>query len=202
MDVSQLALALGSSLTAGLNLYLTVFTLGLLHRIDIFTLPDQLQVLADPWVLGTAGILLLVEFIADKVPLLDNAWDFIQGFARVPAGALLAAGAFDDLSSSQFWIIALLGGLTSLSAHGAKASTRLAINTSPEPFSNWFLSLFEDGLSLVVLWLIANYPEVAVVVALVVLLSCIAIVFTFYKFFQLLFRRRGRPVAPVESPKL
>lgn len=201
MDLSPLALALGSSLTAGLNLYLTVFTLGLLHRIEVFTLPDKLQILADPWVLGVAGVLLLVEIIADKIPLIDNGWDFIQGFVRIPAGGLLAAGAFNDISSFEFWVLALLGGLTSFSAHGAKASTRLAVNTSPEPFSNWFLSLFEDGLSLGLLWLITSYPEVAIVIALVVFLVCIAIVLMLYKFFRMLFRARAKPSAPAGTVK-
>ncbi|HLV00445.1 MAG TPA: DUF4126 domain-containing protein [Acidobacteriota bacterium] len=201
MDVSPLALALGSSVTAGLNLYLTVFTLGLLHRIEVFALPDKLQILANPWVLGVAGILLLVEIIADKIPVIDNAWDFIQGFVRVPAGGLLAAGAFNDASSFEFWMLVLLGGLTSFSAHGAKSSTRLAANMSPEPFSNWFLSLFEDGLSLGLLWLITSYPEVAIVIALVVFLACVAIILMLYKFFRMLFRTRAKPSTPGEIAK-
>src|SRR5690606_41379184 len=113
------------------------------------------------------GVLLRVEIIAGEILVIDNDWDFIQGFVRVPAGGLLAAGAFNDASSFEFWMLVLLGGLTSFSAHGAKSSTRLAANMSPEPFSNWVLSLFEDGLSLGLLCLITSSPEVPIVIPLV-----------------------------------
>jgi len=128
MDVSTIALALGSSLAAGLNLYLTVLALGLLQRFEVLSLPESMQALSHPWVLIAAGVLFLIEFVADKVPYIDNSWDAIHSFIRVPAGAILAASAFGDLPSHWIWLIALLGGFVSFSAHGAKASTRLAVN--------------------------------------------------------------------------
>ncbi|MEJ2082288.1 MAG: DUF4126 domain-containing protein [Acidobacteriota bacterium] len=104
MDVSQLALALGSSLAAGLNLYITIWTLGLAQRFEVLHLPADLQILANTWVLVTAGLLLVVEFFADKIPYLDNTWDAIHTFIRVPAGALLAAGALGQLSQQWIWV--------------------------------------------------------------------------------------------------
>ena len=149
MDLTNLALAFGSSLTAGFRLYVTVLTLGLLNRYEILDLPQRLEVLSDPWVLGAASVLLIIEFFADKIPYIDNTWDAIHSFIRIPAGALLAAGAMGDVDEPLLWVAGLIGGVISLTAHGAKASTRLAVNATPEPFSNWFLSLLEeDGLSL------------------------------------------------------
>ncbi|GAB4122641.1 MAG: DUF4126 domain-containing protein [Acidobacteriota bacterium] len=188
MDITSLALALGSSLGAGLNLYLTVLALGLLDRFDVFQLPPELSVLSHPWVLIAAGVLFGVEFIADKIPYVDNAWDAVHGFIRVPAGALLAAGAVGDLPEHWLWTAGLLGGFVSLSAHGAKASARLAVNASPEPFSNWILSFAEDGISLGLVWLVTHHPWVALAVALAVLAVCLAVIFLFYRFFRLLLR--------------
>ena len=113
MDVTHIALALGSSLAAGLNLYLTVLTLGLLDYFEMMELPGDLQILSHPWVLIAAGILFLIEFVADKIPYLDNAWDAAHSFIRVPAGAILAVGAMSDLPPHLVWIAALAGGLVS-----------------------------------------------------------------------------------------
>jgi len=189
MDISQLALALGASLTAGLNLYITVLTLGLLERFEVLHLPPDLAVLANTWVLGAAGVLFVVEFIADKVPYFDNAWDAVHTFIRVPAGALLAVGATSGVENHWLWVAALVGGFVSLSAHGAKASTRLAVNASPEPFSNWILSFAEDFLSLGVLWLVTSHPYLAVGAVGVLLLVCIVVIYTFYRFLRMLFRK-------------
>lgn len=194
MDISQLALALGSSLAAGLNLYITIVTLGLAQRFEVLHLPTELQILANPWVLATAGVLLIIEFFADKIPYLDNTWDAIHTFIRVPAGALLAAGAFSDFSQQWIWVAALLGGFVSFSSHGAKASARLAVNASPEPFSNWILSFGEDAVSLGVLWLASNHPYMAVGVVIVAVGVCLTILFVFFRFLKLLFRRK-----PVEA---
>jgi hypothetical protein len=190
MDVSQLALALGSSLAAGLNLYITILTLGLAQRFEVLHLPADLQILANTWVLVTAGLLLVVEFFADKIPYLDNTWDAIHTFIRVPAGALLAAGALGQLSQQWIWVAALLGGFVSFSSHGAKASTRLAVNASPEPFSNWILSFGEDAVSLGVLWLASSHPYLAIGVVVVAVGACLTILFVFFRFLKLLFRRR------------
>lgn len=195
MDISQLALALGSSLAAGLNLYITILVLGLAQRFAILDLPTEMHILANPWVLGTAGILLVVEFIADKIPYVDNTWDAVHTFIRVPAGALLAAGAFSTLPQHWIWVAALLGGFVSFSSHGAKASTRLAVNASPEPISNWILSFAEDAVSLTVLWLMASHPYLAVGAVVLLVALFVALLFIFYRFLRMLFRRR-RPAAP------
>lgn len=201
MEIANLALALGSSLSAGLNLYLTVLTLGLMHYFGWLTLPSKLEILANPWVLGVAGVLVVVEFVADKVPYVDNAWDTIQTFIRIPAGAVLASAALVDVPQPTLWVAALLGGAISFTAHGAKASTRLAVNATPEPFSNWFLSVVEDGLSLLVLWLVASHPFVAMGLSVALLALFALIIYLFYRFFKMIFRSRGRaPNDPAPPP--
>lgn len=200
MDASQLALALGSSLGAGFNLYLTVLTLGLLHRFEVFQLPPELAVIAHTWVLIAAGALFLVEFVADKVPYVDNAWDAVQGFIRVPAGALLAVGAMGDLPAHWLWMAGLAGGFVSLSAHSAKASARLAVNASPEPFSNWILSISEDLLSVGLLWLVTHYPWLAVGAAVVLLAGCLLTIYLLYRFFRLILRGFRSPRTLRDSP--
>jgi hypothetical protein len=201
MDISTIALALGSSLSAGLNLYLTVLALGLLQRFDVLNLPESMQVLSHPWILIAAGVLFLIEFVADKVPYVDNTWDAIHSFIRIPAGAILAISAVGDLPTHWVWLVALLGGFVSFSAHGAKASTRLAVNSTPEPFSNWFLSVFEDILTLGIVWLATNYPYLAIIAALILLSFFIGILVLFFKFLKMLFRKRqpSKAVTPIES---
>jgi hypothetical protein len=190
MEVANVALALGSSLTAGLNLYITVLTLGLLQRVDLLDLPPNLTVLANSWVLATAALLFLVEFAVDKIPYLDNTWDAVHSFVRVPAGAILAASALTDVPSHLLWMGALTGGLVSFTAHGAKASTRMALNTTPEPFTNWFMSLLEDGLSLLILWLISFHPYIALLLTMFLTAGFVLLIYVFYRFFKMLFRRR------------
>jgi hypothetical protein len=199
MDIANLALALGSSLTAGLNLYATVLVLGVMQHFDVLILPDKMQVLANPWVLGTAGVLFLIEFVADKVPYVDNTWDAIHSFIRVPAGAVLAVAAVGDIPQHWVWIVALLGGFVSFSAHGAKASTRLAVNSTPEPFSNWFLSIVEDVGTVVILWLVSNYPYVAIAVCALLLALFLLTIYFFYRFFRMIFRKLPRPTQPQGS---
>lgn len=190
MDISHLALALGSSLTAGLNLYITILSLGIMHRLDWLSLPSKMEILANPWVMGTAAALLVIEFVADKIPYLDNTWDAIHTFIRVPAGAVLASSALVDVSDQTLWIAALLGGAVSFTAHGAKASTRVAVNSTPEPFSNWFLSFLEDGVTLLILWLVSSHPYIALASSLLLLGFFIFMIYLFYRFFRLIFRSR------------
>jgi len=189
MEISTIALALGSSIAAGLNLYLTILALGLLQRFEVIQLPATLEVLSHPWILIAAGILFVIEFVADKVPYVDNTWDAIHGFIRVPAGAVLAIASFSDLPTHWIWLIALLGGFVTFTAHGAKASTRLAVNSTPEPFSNWFLSFLEDILGLGVIWLATNYPYLAVFVGLFLIACFVGILIVFFKFVKMLFRK-------------
>jgi hypothetical protein len=137
---------LGASWVSGINLYATVATLGLLGRLAHLKLPGELDVVTNWWVIGVALFLFVVEFIADKVPVVDSVWDVIHTFIRIPAGAVLAATAFGNFDRSIQVIAFLVGGSLALSSHGTKASLRALVNTSPEPFSNIVLSLLEDVL--------------------------------------------------------
>src|SRR5215831_20440351 len=135
---------MGSAWLAGFNLYATVLTLGLLQRFQLVQLPGDLDFLSRGWVIGVAAVLYLTEFLADKIPLVDSIWDAIHTFIRVPAGAVLAASAFAHFTPAVRAVALLAGGTLALGSHGTKATVRMAANASPEPFSNFFLSLGED----------------------------------------------------------
>jgi hypothetical protein len=143
---------------SGLRLYLLVFALGLAGHLGYIELPVALHVLQHSWVVGTAGFLLVVEFLADKVPGIDSAWDAFHTFIRIPAGALLAAGATGDTLSALTVAAGLMGGTLAAGTHFAKSGGRALINTSPEPFSNWGASFTEDALVLGGLWLAFAHP--------------------------------------------
>jgi Domain of unknown function (DUF4126) len=165
-----LAVALGLAALAGVNLYLTVFATGLAIHFHWITLAPQyqsLEVLGNPWIISIAGVLYLLEFFADKVPWVDSIWDAVHTVIRPIGGALLAIQVLGHPSPALTVIVALLAGGTSLIAHTAKAATRLASNTSPEPFSNIGLSLGEDAAVLGGLALIHFNPLVALVIFLV-----------------------------------
>ncbi len=172
--VSTLALAMGSSWVSGVNLYAAVTTLGLLGRFGQLKLPGELSVVTSWWVIGVALGLYVIEFVADKVPLVDSVWDAVHNFVRVPAGASLAAAGFGDFDKITQAIAFLLGGSIALSAHGTKATARAAINTSPEPVSNILASLGEDVVGVGALVLAVSYPVVAIV------LVSIAVVVSFF----------------------
>ena len=142
--ISTIAVAMGASWVSGINLYACVATLGLLGRFAHLRLPGELEVLTSWWVIGVALALYVVEFFADKIPIVDSTWDVIHTFVRVPAGAVLAASAFGDFDRSVQVIALLLGGGLALSSHGTKAATRVALNASPEPVSNVVASIIED----------------------------------------------------------
>jgi hypothetical protein len=158
--IAVLGLALGSAFTVGINLYATVAALGLASAAGAIELPPELQVLAHPAVIVVALVLYVVEFFADKTPYADSAWDAFHTFIRVPAGALLAARALGPVSPPLELVAALLGGSVAFAAHATKASTRLAINASPEPFSNWIASFSEDVFVLVGVWMMFHHPLV------------------------------------------
>ena len=156
--VATLSLALGSAFTAGINLYATVATLGLAAAAGAIQLPPDLQVLSHPLVITVALALYVLEFVADKTPYADSAWDAIHTFIRVPAGAILAARALGPVSPPLEVAALLAGGSVALAAHATKATARLAINASPEPFSNGIASISEDVFALVGLWLVFHHP--------------------------------------------
>jgi Domain of unknown function (DUF4126) len=141
---STLSLALGSAWTSGINLYATVTVLGLLQKFGFAKLPGGLDVLDNWWIIGVAAFLYGIEFFADKIPYLDSIWDVIHTFIRVPAGVIVAYAATNNLDPSIYIPAALLGGGLAFSSHGTKAAARIAANLSPEPISNWVLSIIED----------------------------------------------------------
>jgi hypothetical protein len=169
----ELGRALGFSLTAGVNLYATVAILGLATRYEWVSLPPQYEVFASDWVIGTALVLFVVEFIADKIPWVDSMWDSIHTFIRPVGGALVAVATLGEASPSMEVIIGLLGGSIAAGSHFTKASTRVAANASPEPFSNWALSFMEDAFVLGLGLLALKYPIAALVITLVIVMAII-----------------------------
>lgn len=145
--VSTLAVALGSAWTSGINLYATVLALGLLRKSGAAALPGGLEVLDNWWIIGIAAALYLVEFFADKVPYIDSLWDVVHTFIRVPAGAVVAYAATNELDAGVTVAAVLLGGGFALGSHGTKAAVRMGANLSPEPVSNWILSVVEDVIA-------------------------------------------------------
>jgi hypothetical protein len=162
-DLDVLRIVALSSLLAwasGLRLYLVAFALGLAGHFGWVALPPGLEVLQHPYVIAAAGFMLAVEFLADKVPWLDSFWDQAHTFIRIPAGALLAAGATGDTVNAVTIAAGLLGGTITAGTHFAKAGSRLAVNASPEPFTNWAASFTEDALVLGGTWLAIAHPAV------------------------------------------
>lgn len=174
MNVIQvLGLALGAAWTSGINLYATVAVLGLLEHYKLAHLPGGLHVLDHPLIIGVAIFLYAVEFFADKIPYVDTVWDALHTFIRVPAGAVLAAAATADISPTVQVLALLLGGGLALSTHGTKATVRAGANLSPEPLTNWSLSLLEDVLAIGAVALAVVYPVGILVVILIFLLLMI-----------------------------
>ncbi len=163
---STLSLALGSAWTSGINLYATVTILGLLQKFGATKLPGGLDSLDNWWIIGIAGGLYIIEFFADKFPYVDSVWDVVHTFIRVPAGAVVAYAATNQLDSSVYIPAALIGGGLALASHGTKAAARVGANLSPEPISNWALSFFEDGLVIVGV-ILAVFAPIAIAIVLV-----------------------------------
>lgn len=188
-ELLALAAALGWS--SGLRLYAVVFLVGMAGATGWMALPSGLQVLQHPLLLGVSGFMLFVEFFADKIPVVDSLWDMVNSVLRIPAGAALAAGVFGADSGAMTLAAALLGGTLAATSQAAKTSTRAAINTSPEPFSNVAMSLVEDGVVVGALWLATQHPMLfAVLLALVVVLMWITI-WALFKFLRAVWRRMG-----------
>lgn len=167
-DTWQLiALAGALGLASGVRLYAVLFIVGGLGFLGWIPLPGKLDVLAHPFVLAASGTMFAVEFFADKIPGIDSLWDFLQTFVRIPAGAALAAAVFGDAPAAWTLGAAILGGTLATGSHLAKTGSRMAINTSPEPSSNWAASFGEDLSVGVVLWLAWEYPFVALIVLVV-----------------------------------
>jgi hypothetical protein len=182
--LQTLGLALGAGFSSGLNLYATIATLGLLQRYGVVHLPASLQALSHPWVVGIALALYAIEFLADKIPYVDTVWDAVHTLIRPPAAALLAYSATVAAPAEWRWGAALLAGSVALTSHGTKASTRAAVNTSPEPFSNWLLSLGEDALAVWLTWMATVHPTATIVVVSLLMVLAGFLLFHLFRFLR------------------
>lgn len=188
--VTQLALAGSFAWASGIRLYAVLFLAGVLGRTGHLALPHHLEVLQHPAVLAVTGSMLLVEFMADKLPVVDSAWDAIQGFIRIPAGIALAAATLGDMDPAWMAVAAVLGGAITSTAFAAKAGSRALINASPEPASNWAASLAEDLAVPAGLWLAISHPLAFLGVLLGFLVLAAWLLSRLRRGLQLLFRRR------------
>ncbi len=161
---STLSLALGTAWTSGINLYATVAVLGMLQIFGATKLPGGLDVLDNWWSIGFAGGLYLIEFFADKIPYVDSVWDVVHTFIRVPAGAVVAYAATNQMDPSVYVPAALVGGGLAFASHGTKAAARIGANLSPEPVSNWILSVVEDLIAFVGTFLAVFAPIIIMAV--------------------------------------
>jgi hypothetical protein len=198
-ELMALAAALGWA--SGMRLYAVVFLTGLAGYLGWVPLPQGLQLLENPLVLGTAGVMLLLEFVADKIPGLDSMWDAVHTVLRIPAGAALAAGVFGGDQQTWAMVAALAGGTLAATSHVAKTTTRAAVNTSPEPFSNIALSLAGDAAVPALLWLSWEYPLASLAVLAVAVVMATVLTVVLFRFLRGLVRRLRQRLAPAPQPQ-
>ncbi len=187
-----LGLLIATSFAAGLNVYATVATLGVLSRTGAITLPTSLQLLASWYVIAAAAVLFAVEFFADKIPAFDLIWNALHTFIRVPIAALIAWRATAQLSPGEQLLAAVAGGLIALAAHGGKTAARAAVTPSPEPLSNAALSTGEDAVAIGLTWLATRHPWIAGSVALVAVAILILMIRWIVRAMRALFRSAER----------
>jgi hypothetical protein len=192
LDAPQLlAMAAALGWASGIRLYAVIFLVGAAGFMGWADLPAGLKVLQHPGVLAASGFMVAIEFFADKVPWIDSVWDTVHTVIRIPAGAALAAGVFGATGDSHAmaWIAALLGGSLAATSHAAKMTTRAAVNTSPEPFSNIAVSLFEDGFVVFMLWLSATHPVAFAIVLVLTLVVSVLLLIVLVKFLRMVVER-------------
>ncbi len=193
MDVNQLAgliaLTLGVGWASGINLYAAVLALGLAGATGYADLPERLEIIQDPIVIMAAGIMYFAQFTADKVPGVDTGWDAIHTFIRLPAGALLASGMMGDQSAALQLAAGLVGGSLAAASHATKSGTRVLINTSPEPFSNWTASVVEDVAVFLGIWLMLNHPWLYLVLLVVFILVLVWLLPRLWRAIRFLFQK-------------
>jgi hypothetical protein len=170
---TTIALTMGVAWASGINLYATLLTLGFLANTGNIDLPPDLRIVADPLVMTAAGFMYFVEFFADKVPGVDTGWDALHTFIRIPAGAILAAGAVGEIGPAAQIAAALIGGSLSAASHATKAGSRVMINASPEPFSNWAASITEDIAVIAGLWAALYHPVLFLILLVLFILVCV-----------------------------
>ena len=184
MSLPEIAIAAALASGAGLRAYLVIFSVGLAGALGWIELPGYLQVLERPIVLAASGFMTCVEFFADKLPWLDSVWDAVHSFIRIPAGAALAAAVFGDSDAAVTIAAAILGGTLAATMHAAKSGARAAVNVSPEPFSNWALSLSEDALVPLGLWLAFAHPLAFILLLAVVLVAVVLLMRLLWRGFR------------------
>jgi len=189
--LTSLGRTMGFSFAAGINLYATVAILGLESRYGWVALPPQYQVFDNNWIIGGALALYVIEFVADKIPWVDSAWDAVHTVIRPVGGALIAVATLGEQSTAMQTVVALFGGALAASTHFSKAGTRVMANASPEPFTNWILSIGEDAFVVGLGVLALKYPAAAAIVVIV----CVAVIVSFAAAIVKLVRRRFAPVA-------
>jgi hypothetical protein len=190
--LTSLGRTMGFSFAAGINLYATVAILGLASRYGWVALPPQYQVFDNNWIIGGALALYLVEFVADKIPWIDSVWDAVHTVIRPVGGALIAVATLGDQSPAMETLVALFGGALAASTHFSKAGTRAVANASPEPFTNWMLSLGEDAFVVGLGVLALKYPAAAAIVVIV----CVAVIVSFAAWIVKAVRRRFARTSP------
>ncbi len=198
--ISSIALASGLSWASGFRLYAMVFIVGMLAKFHFIALPDSLDILSNPIVIGITGILMVIEFLADKFPYIDSTWDSFQAFIRIPAGALLAMGAINSSDPMIATLAALLGGSLTGVTHATKASSRALINTSPEPISNMLASIGEDSLLLTGGWLALMYPAIFIGLLLLLILLMFWILPKIWRGLRSIFLFTGRTSKSISAP--
>jgi hypothetical protein len=198
--VSVIALSMGAAWASGINLYATLFMLGYMSTTGNITLPAELEVVANPMVMTAAGFMYCVEFFADKIPGVDTAWDSIHTFIRIPAGAMLASSAVGDVTPAIELTTALLGGLLAAGTHTTKAGTRLLINTSPEPVSNWTASIAEDLIVIGGLWAALNHPLLFIIGLIAFIIFMIWALPRLWRLLKLIFRKVGSWLGFCDAP--
>ncbi len=182
--VEILALLGGVAWASGINLYATIVILGLLLRQDLISLPESLAILADPVVISAAGFMFVTEFIVDKIPGLDSMWDALHTFIRIPAGAILAMSTVEGYEPAIELAALLIGGTLAASSHLTKSSTRLMLQSSPEPVSNWTASLGEDFIVILGIWTAVQHPWIfltGLVVFIIIVILLLPKIFEFLK---------------------
>jgi Domain of unknown function (DUF4126) len=195
------ALLVATSFAAGLNLYATVATLGLLSRSGWLALPPSLHILGNWYVIGFSGLLFVIEFFADKIPAFDLIWNALHTFIRVPIAALLAYRATAELSPAEQFICAILGGAIAFAAHGGKTAVRAAVTPSPEPLSNVSLSLGEDAVAIGLTWLAARHPYIAAAMVGWLLIVIITLTRWIFRALRALFHGAEKKLARCEPER-
>jgi len=190
--INTISMTMGVAWASGINLYATLLMIGVLAATGNITLPPDLMILTNPIVIAAAGFMYIVEFVADKIPGVDPGWDSLHPFIRIPAGALLAAGAVGDVNPALTLAAAIVGGGLAATTHATKAGSRVLINTSPEPVTNWVASISEDVVVVAGLWGALHHPWVFLVFLVIFILAMIWLLPKVWKGVKKVFRFLGR----------